>query len=179
MGRSRYKIREEDFPYFLTMSVVDGLPVFSLPGAANFVLDSLNFLQEKRNVALYAYVIMENHLHLIAKGNDLGPKIGLFKSYTARRIIDHLDQIHYKQYLKYLRRSKKPYKNRQSYQVWEDGFYPKQIIGHSMMSQKITYIHNNPVKRGYVDLPEHWRYTSARNYTYGTGLIPITKIAAI
>ena len=179
MGRSRYKIREEEFPYFLTMSVVDGLPVFCLPNAADFILDSLTFLQEHRDVTLYAYVIMENHLHLIAKGYDLGPKIGLFKSYTARCIIDHLDQINYKQYLNYLKRSKKPYKNRQSYQVWEDGFYPKQIICNRMMKQKIDYIHLNPVKRGYVDSPEHWRYTSARNYICGTGLIPITKIDVI
>ena len=32
------------------------------------------------------------------------------------------------------------------------------------MRQKLDYIHHNPVKRGYVDQPEHWRYSSARNY---------------
>ncbi|NIR50255.1 transposase, partial [candidate division KSB1 bacterium] len=30
--------------------------------------------------------------------------------------------------------------------------------------QKIEYIHFNPVKRGLVDFPEHWRYSSARNF---------------
>jgi hypothetical protein len=34
---------------------------------------------------------------------------------------------------------------------------------------KTTYIHDNPVKRGYVDLSEHWRYSSYRNY-FDTGL---------
>jgi hypothetical protein len=38
-----------------------------------------------------------------------------------------------------------------------------------MMRQKIQYIHDNPVKRGYVDLSEHWRYSSYRNY-FDTGL---------
>jgi hypothetical protein len=33
-----------------------------------------------------------------------------------------------------------------------------------MLFQKIEYIHYNPVKRGYVDEPEYWRYSSARNY---------------
>lgn len=33
-----------------------------------------------------------------------------------------------------------------------------------MMREKLKYIHTNPVKRGYVELPEHWRYSSARNY---------------
>jgi len=32
------------------------------------------------------------------------------------------------------------------------------------MIQKIEYIHNNPVKRGYVDEAVHWRYSSARDY---------------
>lgn len=36
-----------------------------------------------------------------------------------------------------------------------------------MLRQKIAYIHNNPVRRGWVDLPEQWRYSSARNYLLG------------
>jgi hypothetical protein len=35
------------------------------------------------------------------------------------------------------------------------------------------YIHRNPVKRGYVDSPEHWRYSSAWNYLGVPGLIGI------
>ena len=33
-----------------------------------------------------------------------------------------------------------------------------------MMISKIKYIHENPVKRGYVDEATHWRYSSARDY---------------
>lgn len=43
-----------------------------------------------------------------------------------------------------------------------------------MMIQKIDYIHNNPVKRGFVDHAEDWRYSSARNYLDQKGLIPVT-----
>jgi hypothetical protein len=43
------------------------------------------------------------------------------------------------------------------------------------MRQKLDYIHHNPVKRGYVDLPEHWRYSSARNYLGQPGLIEVTR----
>lgn len=35
---------------------------------------------------------------------------------------------------------------------------------HQMMSRKITYMHQNPVRWGYVDDPEHWRYSSAQYY---------------
>ena len=43
-----------------------------------------------------------------------------------------------------------------------------------MMWQKLEYIHNNPVVRGFVDDPTHWRYSSARNYAGQAGLVPVT-----
>ena len=43
------------------------------------------------------------------------------------------------------------------------------------MLQKVEYIHNNPVKKGYVDRHEHWRYSSARNYCGLTGIIEVAK----
>ncbi len=41
------------------------------------------------------------------------------------------------------------------------------------MHEKLNYIHINPVKRGYVSLPEHWRYSSAGHYMGLSGLIDI------
>ena len=38
------------------------------------------------------------------------------------------------------------------------------ILNEKMLVEKIDYIHLNPVKRGYVEKPEHWLYSSARNY---------------
>ena len=43
-----------------------------------------------------------------------------------------------------------------------------------MMRQKLEYIHDNPVKRGYVDRPEYWRYSSARKYAGDDALIRVT-----
>jgi putative transposase len=48
-----------------------------------------------------------------------------------------------------------------------------QIRGDQMMLQKLEYIHHNPVKRGYVDDPLHWRYSSARNYAGMPGLVEV------
>jgi len=48
------------------------------------------------------------------------------------------------------------------------------LIGNEqILLQKLEYIHQNPVKRGYVDLAEHWRYSSARNYLRQEGFIPV------
>jgi len=52
----------------------------------------------------------------------------------------------------------------------------KLIQGEAMMMEKISYIHDNPVKRGYVDEAKHWRYSSARDYEDMSGLIEIEKM---
>ena len=50
---------------------------------------------------------------------------------------------------------------------------PKLIQDEKTMIQKIEYIHLNPVKRGYIDNPTHWRYSSARDYAGEQGLIEV------
>lgn len=55
------------------------------------------------------------------------------------------------------------------------GVHPELIQNEEMMRQKIEYIHLNPVKRGYVDNAEHWRYSSARDYLGQAGLIEVCR----
>lgn len=167
MGRSRYKVYQEDYPYFLTSSVIKWNPVFSIPETSQIVLDSLLFQQEQRQVTLYAYVIMKDHIHLIASGKGLSEKMRLFKSYTARKIIDLLEQQHNTLFLRYLGKN-----SRTNFQLWQDGFHPKQLVGDKMMIQKIEYIHANPVK--YVENPEDWKHSSIHNYLGNSSAIPIT-----
>ncbi len=79
-----------------------------------------------------------------------------------------------KHLLSRLKRAKITHKSGSKHQVWQEGAHPKQIFDRKIMSQKIDYIYFNPVKRGYVDRPEHWRYSSTRTYLGQSGLIPIT-----
>ncbi len=174
MSRSRYKIYETEYPYFLTNSIVEGIPLFANREISDFILNALQFLQEAREVDVYAYVIMENHIHFIAKNDDLTKNLQRFKSYAARRIIDFLKNGNHHTILNQLMRAKLSHKHQSEHQVWQEGFHPKQITTPEMMLQKIEYIHHNPVKRGYVDAPEHWRYSSARNYLELEYLIPVT-----
>jgi hypothetical protein len=56
---------------------------------------------------------------------------------------------------------------------WQEGSQPKQIGSDEMMLQQLEYLHNNPVKRGYVDDPVHGRYSSARNDAGLPGLVEV------
>ncbi len=173
MTRSRYRIFETEYPYFLTDTVVAWLPVFSHPQLAGIIFDSWRFLQRERGVRLFGYVIMENHLHWIAAAEDLSGKIASFKSYTARRIIDAMSDAGYEGLLQELRYYKLRHKTDQTHQLWQEGSHPEQIQNQEMMWQKLEYTHNNPLRRGYVDDPTHWRYSSARNYAGQPGLIDV------
>jgi hypothetical protein len=70
---------------------------------------------------------------------------------------------------------RKEHKWDRDYQLWEESSHPQMIENEPVLRQKLEYIHNNPVKRGYVDDPVHWRYSSARNYAGLPGLIPVFK----
>ena len=174
MARSRYRVYDSSYPYFITSSLAEGYPIFSNPLAAQIVLDALNFIQTKRTAVVYAYVIMENHIHMVIQDENLPKQIQAFKSWTARAIIDlFTENGHYFQLTK-LKKAKNPAHQDSVHQLWQKGYYPKMILDDNMMIQKIEYIHNNPVKRGFVDRPEDWRYSSARNYLGMEALIPVT-----
>ena len=173
MARSQYKIYREDYPHHITSSVVGFAPIFGIPKAADIILSGLSFLRNERAVRLNAYVIMEDHIHAILQGKDLAIKMGRFKSYTARKIIDLLQNRKSSRRLRHFRIFKRKHKKDRRHQFWQEGFHPKEIVGDAMMQQKIAYIHQNPVKRGYVEKPHHWRYSSARNYRDMEALIPV------
>ncbi|MEX2138258.1 MAG: transposase [Pirellulales bacterium] len=173
MSRTRYRIFNDRYPHFMTDTIVAWLPVFSRPNLAKIILDSWQFLQRERGVLIFGYVIMENHVHWIASGDDLADHVKRFKSYAARRIIDEIEQCGYQTLLQELHYFKLRHKIDQRHQLWQEGSHPQQIENDEMMLQKLEYTHNNPLRRGYVDDPLHWRYSSARNYARMPGVIDV------
>src|SRR5262249_48810240 len=105
---------------------------------------------------------------------DISKEIGDFKSFTARQLIDYLEEKNVGLYLKQLKHFKERHKTDREYQFWQEGSHPEQIQNGEMMRQKLEYAHLNPVKRGFVDEAVHWRNSSARNYAGMEGLIPVT-----
>lgn len=176
MGRSRYKTTEDGKTYFVTSSTIHWLPLFAMPALAAIVMDSLTFLHNNKRMAIHSWVLMETHLHMVASSPDMSSEIRKMKSYTARSIVDYLKANGPDLFLKQMEFCKKKHKDDQVYQVWQEGFHPELIVGEAMLNTKIQYVHYNPVKRGYVDLPEHFRYSSARDYVGVNGLVPIETL---
>lgn len=172
MGRSRYQILRNK-PHFITCTVVNSTPLFGKAELAQIILNSLSFLQHQQRLTLYGYVIMENHIHLIASAANLSKEIGNFKSLTAQSILNLLQENQSSHLLNQLKFSKLKHKTDQEYQVWQEGFHPQAILNEETFRQKLEYLHNNPVKHGYVDERVYWRYSSSRNFMEQPGLLQV------
>ncbi len=172
MGRSRYRFGDVTQVHFMTCTVLHWIPVFTRPETVEILLDSLRFLS-KAGFRVYADVILENHMHLVAQSERLDRDIARFKSYTAKQVLAYLAEQRVRIVLEQLAFYKKAHKRDRKYQFWQEGVHPEVIEGDAMLRQKIEYIHYNPVARGYVDEAEHWRYSSARNYAGRTGSLDV------
>jgi hypothetical protein len=119
---------------------------------------------------------MENHIHMVASASGINRSIQRFKSYTARQIIDELTRSHQRNILHQLKFYRVQHRSQQEYQFWNESSHPVMMQSERMLYEKILYIHNNPVRRGYVEDPIHWRHSSARDYTGIAGDVPVTII---
>jgi putative transposase len=164
--RDRYTFLEKEGIHFITSTIVEWLPVFTHGSYFMIIVDSLRFCQMKMDLIIYAYVIMDNHFHLIASSPDLSKTMASLRKFTANQIIKQLDADNKRWLLNQLAYYKKNYKTDSDHQVWQEGVHPELIQSQEMFVQKAEYIHKNPVKRGLVDAPEQWRYSSARNYLF-------------
>jgi len=173
MGRSRYKIYEPTHPHFVTCTILNWLPIFTRQESTKIIFDSLTYLQKSDNLKVYAYVILENHLHMIVQSENLSRTMKHFKRHTARQIINLLKEQNVHTILEQFKFYKRAHKSKTTYQVWQEGFQPVLIKNDKMMIDTINYIHHNPVKRGYVAEDIHWLYSSARDYHGFNGNIPI------
>ena len=112
------------------------------------------------------YVIMPTHLHLIISNQDnttLTEIMRDFKNFTSKKIRHRLEKDGRKIYLRVFERSAEKLK-RQNFRVWQHDYHPIALTSDEWMNQKMDYVHDHPVRKGFVEIPEHWKYSSTRNW---------------
>ncbi|MNN01797.1 hypothetical protein D3C81_1144250 [compost metagenome] len=155
--------------------MLEWLPVFTRPDTVQIVLDCWRYQQEHQGLDLYGYVVLENHLHFVAQAPELGKCISSFKSFTATQLIELLQAKNATRLLERLRFAKRAHKTDRVHQFWQEGTHAELVFSEAMLREKLEYMHRNPVKRGYVDEQEHWRYSSARDYAGKPGLLEVFR----
>jgi REP element-mobilizing transposase RayT len=135
----------EGYTYFLTLTVVDWVAVFTRPCYKQILVDSLRYCQQAKGLAIYAWVLMSNHLHLLAsatkEGISLSDILRGFKKFTSKKIVEAIEA--------------------------------EAVFSYSFFEQKLAYIHDNPVRAEIVEFPEEYLYSSARNYARKRSLLEL------
>jgi REP element-mobilizing transposase RayT len=96
------------------------------------------------------------------EGYEISNIIRDFKRYTATRITEFLVQDSERLFLSVFRRA--GIKQGTKIKIWQDDFHPVAIVSEKWFYEKMSYMHENPVRKGFVRNPEDWKYSSARNW---------------
>ena len=166
----KYKIWDHNKAYFLTLTVMGWVDVFTNKKYKFIIIDSLKHCQKYKGLVIFGYCIMSNHIHLIAKVEGeitLSDILRDFKKFTSKAIINEIinNQESRKEWmLSYFKESGNHYCKIQNYKVWQDGNHAEMIQSNKFFDIKLDYIHNNPVKELIVERPEDYIFSSARNY---------------
>jgi REP element-mobilizing transposase RayT len=62
-----YKIAKQDELYYLTLQVIEWVDIFTRKEYRELIIKNLAFCQEHKGLEINAYVIMSNHIHLLAR----------------------------------------------------------------------------------------------------------------
>ena len=167
----KYKFKNPTAAYFVSFATVYWIDVFTRQVYFSILEESITYCRKEKGMEVFAYCFMPSHVHMIFRSENEDPS-GLlrdFKGYTARKIIKTIKenmQESRKEWLLWLMElagAKKSNVNKR--QFWQHHNKPIELWSIKVLKQKIDYIHNNPVKQGFVTNPVDWKYSSARNYT--------------
>ena len=171
--RSRYQINSPHLAHFVTGTIVEWLPVFTTGARCDLLVQSLAWCREQKGLRIYAWVILENHFHAILSSPELSRILADLKRHTAKVLLAQLEAEKCDWLLNQLAYFRLKHKTESGHQIWQEGSHPQALVSDAMMQQKREYLHQNPVKRGLVALPEHWRYSSAHEQC--PGVLPMLR----
>lgn len=156
-----------DYPYFITLTVVGWIDIFSRRIYAEELIKNLIFCRQNKGLKIYAYVIRYSHVHLVCSQMEgrLNHVIRDFKSFTAKEILKIVlanKQESRRSWLLHLfKYHAKFYRQNKEYRFWQKTSYPVILDEAHIFDQKVEYVHNNPVEAGIVREPENYVFSSA------------------
>jgi len=153
---------------FFTATILEWKMLLKPEKYKSNIIDSLKFLSIENRICVHAFVIMNNHIHLlwhIKAPHTLENVQRDFLKYTAQHIRFDLS-IHHPEVLPHFLVNAKDRK----YQFWERNSLSIDIHNGAVLRQKLNYIHENPVRAGLAPRAVDYPYSSASFYDTGDDL---------
>jgi len=178
----KYKFNNPDGIYFITSTLTGWVDLFTRVDYCQIILDSLKYCQKNKGLVIHAWCIMPSHLHLIISRNGtnlLNEIVRDFKRFTSIEIIKTIENTNEsrKGWILELFSGAADKINRvEKYKVWQDGNHPVELDSNALLDQRLDYLHENPVKAGFVWQADQYVYSSAIDYAEGKGLLDIDLI---
>ncbi len=151
-----YQIKDQSAAHFLTFTVCGWIDLFTRKIYKDVLIDSFKFCQQQKGLILYAYVIMSNHVHILAQAKEsamLGDIIRYFKKFTHKQMMQVIDSEKESRRLWMLHQFKF-YGNQNSknenFQIWTNNNHPEECFNKAFIDVKVNYIHENPIRAGIV-----------------------------
>ena len=144
LGLKRYQQARDH--HFITFSCYHRLPYLADPTAKSTVEQVFERTRARHNARIYAYVLMPEHVHLLINeifDTPLATFLKVLKQETSRLLKGTRDHF------------------------WQPRYYDFNVFTPDKFSEKIQYIHRNPVTRGLVSRPEDYPWSSFNHYRTG------------
>jgi REP element-mobilizing transposase RayT len=62
---TKYKAVIPDSGYFVTITIVGWIDIFTRPEQKHAIIESLRYCQKEKGLEIYAYCLMSSHLHMV------------------------------------------------------------------------------------------------------------------
>jgi putative transposase len=133
--------------HYLTFSCYHRQPKLGTPAPRDLFVKRLETVRQQYGFFVYGFVVMPEHVHLLVSEPEkgrLGQALQSLKQSVARKLALHAAE---------------PF--------WQARYYDFNVWSERKFTEKLRYIHRNPVTRGLVDRPEDWPWSSFRHYLTG------------
>lgn len=172
----KYKFHNPEGVYFVTFAVQGWVDVFTRNEYKNILVENLAFCQKNKGFELFAWCIMTNHVHLIARaeeGYNLSDIMRDYKKYTSKAILKAITENPRESRKEWL---EKQFATEDGNRLWRADNQPVELWSNAVIAQKLNYIHQNPVEEGLVFRAEDYVYSSAIDYAGEKGILDIFVI---
>ena len=146
--------------HFITCSCYRRLPFLGSARSRDRFLAMLEQTRQKYRFVVVGYVVMPEHIHLLLTEPEVGTPstvMQVLKQRTARALLPKRKRANPRQ-----RNLFGGEPRRRAF--WQARFYDFNVWTTNKRAEKLRYMHRNPVKRGLVETPEQWRWSSYRFY---------------